>query len=330
MAEELGRRSRDEDLPAVRGGADAGRAVHLEADVVVRRALCLTRVDSDARPDDRAVRPLDLVERALEGDGRSRRLVDDGEDAERPVPLGVDNDAAAPLDDPREGRLEAPDDVGVRARELLRDASRALHVHEHERHCSVRERPPLGASVEALGEEHGEVVEDELGELARRAERPVRDQRVAPDPVEKAVELGVALGRRLLDVDQLRTPATSLELVLEAGNRGVRTDPAVALPVDPDEDVALLEVRAVHVGGAVGARSELEAHGREAQRSDGRLDGIPLGRELAERRGDEDAQPLIGREDGRRGFGHACSLNGLCGASAWRFAHATAPGTGWP
>ena len=190
---------------------------------------------------------------------------------------------------------------------LLGDARRALHVDEHERHRSLRERARLRASVEPLGEEHGEVVEDELGQLARRSELPVRGETLVSDPAEERPQCGISFRSRLLDVDQLGTPLTPLELVLDPGDRRTRCDPAVALPVDADEDVALLEVRAVHLVRPMSASTELEPHRRQAQGPNRGLDRISLGRELAQSGRDEHPQPLIRRQD-RSALGHVQSL----------------------
>ena len=75
-------------------------------------------------------------------------------------------------------------------------------------------------------------------------------------------------------------------------------------------------------------RTELEPHGRQAQRSNCGLHGVPLGRELAERRRDEHPQPLVGGEDGRRGVGHVRSLTSLGSASKSMFWRGSVRGRG--
>ena len=79
-----------------------------------------------------------------------------------------------------------------------------------------------GAPVEALGEEDREIVEDELGELTRCAERAVRGTTVALDACEERVERRLASRSGLLHVDQLRPTAAPRELVLDARDRRVR------------------------------------------------------------------------------------------------------------
>jgi len=68
---------------------------------------------------------------------------------------------------------------------------------------------------------------------------------------------------RVLEVDQLGHVAGEEVLVLEAGHLFAGSDPAVAFPVDAEEDVALGEVGAVEVPRRMRAGAELEHHGGE-------------------------------------------------------------------
>jgi len=76
---ELSRRLREEDLPAVARSRDSGSAVDVDADVTFFGQDRLARVDSDARTDRalgsqrslRIDRGCERVGRLLEGDGRS-------------------------------------------------------------------------------------------------------------------------------------------------------------------------------------------------------------------------------------------------------------------
>ena len=65
-------------------------------------------------------------------------------------------------------------------------------------------------------------------------------------------------------------------LVLEARDLLVGRDPAVALAVDADEDVALREVGAVQLARRMRPRAELEHHRREAQPLDRGAHGAAL------------------------------------------------------
>ena len=75
--------------------------------------------------------------------------------------------------------------------------------------------------------------------------------------------------RRRLDVDQLWASSPEQVLVLQAGDLHLRRDPAVALPVQPDEDVALRQVGAIQVARRMRPRAELEEDRREPQLGDG-------------------------------------------------------------
>ena len=74
-------------------------------------------------------------------------------------------------------------------------------------------------------------------------------------------------------------------------------DPAVAVGVDADEDVALREVGAIQLARRVRPGAELEHHRGEPHPLDGGAHGRPLVGELAQGRTHEDPQPLVGRAD---------------------------------
>ena len=97
--------------------------------------------------------------------------------------------------------------------------------------------------------------------------------------------------RRGMSVE--RTSSSSSPEIVHVGR-----DPPVALPVDADEHVGLGQVRAVERPRRVGSRAELEHHRREPELLHRRTRPPAFVGELAERRRDEDAQPLIGSPDG--------------------------------
>src|SRR5262249_29953122 len=82
--------------------------------------------------------------------------------------------------------------------------------------------------------------------------------------------------------------------VLQAGDHLARRDPPVALPVDADEDVTLIEIRPIEVARRMRPGTELEQDGRQVQMPDGILRGGAFLSELSERGADEDAHALIG------------------------------------
>ena len=92
------------------------------------------------------------------------------------------------------------------------------------------------------------------------------------------------------DVEQPRhIVGAEVVLVLQSGDLLVGRHPAVALPVEPEEDVRLLQVRTIELTRRMRPRAELEHHGSEVQPLDGGPSRPALRRELLERRGDEDA-----------------------------------------
>ena len=105
---------------------------------------------------------------------------------------------------------------------------------------------------------------------------------------------------RRLDVDELRhRRGGEVVLVLEARDLLVGRDPAVALAVDADEHVALLEVGAVELAGRMRAGAELEHDRRQAQPLDRGARRAALVGEFAQGRAHEHPDPLVGRADRR-------------------------------
>src|SRR4029077_6648294 len=99
--------------------------------------------------------------------------------------------------------------------------------------------------------------------------------------VRQAGRARLGVGARSLDIQQLRQAARQVELILEARDLHAGTYPAVALPVQPDEDIALLQVCPVQSLRRVRPGTQLEQHRSEPQRRDGARDGAPLGSQLA-------------------------------------------------
>ena len=85
--EQVARRVREENLPAVPGGRDPGGAVHVHAHIAVLRQQRLARMD--AHPHADAV----LLQESLRRAGRARRIARPAEGDEEGVALGVDLDA---------------------------------------------------------------------------------------------------------------------------------------------------------------------------------------------------------------------------------------------
>src|SRR5437879_1130211 len=77
----------------------------------------------------------------------------------------------------------------------------------------------------------------------------------------------IASARRL-EVDQPGFVTRELVLVLQARDRHAGGDPAITLPVEADEDIALGQVGPVQFTRWVGPCPRLEEHGRQPQLHD--------------------------------------------------------------
>ena len=121
---------------------------------------------------------------------------------------------------------------------------------------------------------------------------------VGPDPVDEVGQSRLALGGRLLQVDELgHAVGSEPVLVLQPRDLVVGRDPAVALGVQADEHLALLEVRPVEILGRMRPGAELEHHRRQSQLLDRRSRGTTFVGELVQGGAHEHPQPLVGRAD---------------------------------
>ena len=174
----------------------------------------------------------------------------------------------------------------------------AVDVTGMERHDTSGRRGRCGTGRgrgEALAEQRGQVLAHETAELARRPERAIRGGGVRLQLGDHRRQSRLEVRSRRLQVDQPRQRPGEPELVLQAGDVHARPDPAVALPVEADEDVGLGEIGAVELLRRMRASTELEHHRRQPQRLDRPRHRRSFVGELGEGRADEDAQPLIRR-----------------------------------
>ena len=116
-------RVRDQDLAAMRRRGDPGRAVDVEADVIVAAADALAAVQPHPNGDGAPVRPVGRGERTLCLDRRGDRRRRVAEDHEEGVALGATLDAARGRQSPIEGAGDAA--RGDRGRFPCRVAARA-------------------------------------------------------------------------------------------------------------------------------------------------------------------------------------------------------------
>jgi hypothetical protein len=104
---------------------------------------------------------------------------------------------------------------------------------------------------EPLAQQGRQVVADQPPQLGGRAEPPIR--RLLRDPAQQLGQARLAVGRRRLDIQQARQPPSprQLKLLLQPRDLHARADLAVALPVQPDKDVALCQVGQVQVASGI-------------------------------------------------------------------------------
>jgi hypothetical protein len=153
--------------------------------------------------------------------------------------------------------------------------------------------------LEAFAEEQGEIVRQQPSELVCLRERPVRDRAFGFDSLHHRGEARVAGGGGSLDVEQPRLLRREAVLLLQSRNGPAGRDPAVALAVDADEHVALVEVGGVELARRVRTCAELEHDGRQPKPLDRVSRCRAFVRELLERRADEHPQALVRCRDHR-------------------------------
>ena len=133
--EQLPRRLREENLPAVARAHDPRRTVHVGTDVALVRDDRLTGVDAD--PDSHGT----SLERGLTVSSGGDRIARPRERDEECVPLGVHLDPAVP----REGLAQQPtmlrQHIRVTLAELVQETRRPLDVGEEQRDSSTRKCP---------------------------------------------------------------------------------------------------------------------------------------------------------------------------------------------
>lgn len=169
---------------------------------------------------------------------------------------------------------------------------------------SVRADGRFGRRLEPLAQHDGQVGLHQVAELVGGGEVPIGGAVLVADPVDQVAQARLAIWCRLLDVDELRVSGGQQRLVLQAGDVHVRSDPAVALPVQPDEDVALLQVGAVQLPGGMRPRPQLEEHRNEAELLDRFLCGRSFRSHLLQRAAHEDPQALVRCSDHGRQLSH--------------------------
>src|SRR5688572_5899807 len=137
--ERVATRRREQDLPAVSGGAHTSRGMHCDANVTGLGERRAAGMDADANADPLSVRPLPLRDRPLYRHRRvecARGLTEDGEELVRArVDLVATGSANALADQ----RPHVTQHSRVSITEPLRETRRAFDVGEKERHRAARQ-----------------------------------------------------------------------------------------------------------------------------------------------------------------------------------------------
>ena len=166
-----------------------------------------------------------------------------------------------------------------------------------QRACRARAGARAAGGREPNAKQRREVVTHEPAELGRRAESPVGG--LLLDPGEQLCERGSRSGAGDLHVQETRQRPRQLELVFQPGELHAGADLSIALPVQPDEDVALSQVRPVQLTWRVWPRTQLEHHRREPHRRNSTGYSPALISKLADGRAHEHSQTLVGRPNRR-------------------------------
>jgi hypothetical protein len=153
---------------------------------------------------------------------------------------------------------------------------------------------------EPLAQQHSQVVLDQSLQFGGVGEALVGNAALVRDPGEQLRQPGLAAGCRCLDVQQPGQSRRQQVLIFQPGDLLPGRHPAVALPVDPDEDLALCQISAVDLAWRVWPGAELEHHRHQPQPGHRGPHRPPLGGQLFQRRAHEHPKPLIRRVDDAR------------------------------
>ena len=151
--------------------------------------------------------------------------------------------------------------------------------------------------LEPFAEQQHQVVADQPSELIGRLKRAIAGRVVGLNPLQQGRQLGIPILSGLLHIEQAWEVGGEQVLVLQARDRLAGCHPPVALPIDPDEHVTLVQIRAVERPGRVGSSPDFEHHRRQREVRDRGTHGRSLLAELSQRRAHEHPQALIRRQD---------------------------------
>jgi hypothetical protein len=113
---------------------------------------------------------------------------------------------------------------------------------------------------EPLGQQHSQIIGEQFRQIIGGAEALVGRPVVGLDPCQHLRQPGLAL-RGGLHVDELGLVPRQEILILKTGDLLAGRHPAVLLPVDPDENLALRQIGPVQLTRGVRPRPELDMIG---------------------------------------------------------------------
>jgi hypothetical protein len=160
-----------------------------------------------------------------------------------------------------------------------------------------RRRAPPASDREPLAQKHRQVITHQPAQLSGGPERTIGRRGLVLDADQPMSQAGLAIRRRGLDIQQPGQLARQLKLLLQARDLHACDQLPVSLPVQPDEHIALRQVRPVQLGRRVRPRAELEHHRGEPQRRNGARDSSSLLSQLTQRGTHEHPQTPVWGSD---------------------------------
>lgn len=122
------------------GTGDPGRTVHVDTDIPIAQAPCLSSVDAHADRYLGSRPPVVVMQLSLRPDRRVDGVRYLGEHDEESIALGADLDGILPDEHLAEDRVMSGEHLAVAFTERLQEPSRTFYVGEEEREGSARQR----------------------------------------------------------------------------------------------------------------------------------------------------------------------------------------------
>ena len=200
---------------------------------------------------------------------------------------------------PRPGTLHQPSHLPdgplppQQRRRAHRQRARPAGARPRRRSC----HSPAASGGEPLAQQHRQVITHQPAQLSGGAEGTVGLRRLLLDPRQQISQPGLAIRRRRLDIQQPRQLTGQLELLLQARDPRAGDELAVPLPVQPDENIALRQVRPVQLGRRIRPGAKLEHDRGQPQRRNGTRNRLSLLSQLTQRGTHEHPQPPVGGPD---------------------------------